>query len=111
MNNIQLTSLYPAAGKSSNEIAITAINNTQREYVWVGKAFSPITGVEEEFMIYQLQLNNGNIDYRAVPAKCPHQDGNVYCSLHRRPICLYSEYNNAYAVIKRNGVFYIAKSA
>lgn len=122
MNNIQLTSLYPAAGKSSNEIAITAINNTQREYVWVGKAFSPITGVEEEFMIYQLQLNDGNIDYRAVPAKCPHQganisnekvhqDGNVYCSLHRRPICLYSEYNNAYAVIKRNGVFYIAKSA
>lgn len=122
MNNLILSVFYPAAGKSNQEIAITQLKNTQREGVWIGQAISPLTSTEEEFVIYQVIHKNDVIDYRAIPAKCPHQganisndkvnaDGNVYCSLHRRPICLFSEYNKAYAVIKRDDDFYIAKNS
>ncbi|GHE79005.1 Rieske 2Fe-2S domain-containing protein [Thalassotalea profundi] len=121
MNNLSLKVFYPAGGKSNSEIIISQIVDTKLEGVMVGLALSPLTGVEEQFVIYQFTYKNNMIDYRAVPAKCPHQganisndevkaDGNVYCSLHRRPICIYSEYNTAYAVINRDNNFYIAKS-
>ena len=121
MNNLTLNVFYPAAGQSDSEVIINQIKDTQLQGVKVGIALSPLTGVEEEFVIYQLDHKHKMTDYRAVPARCPHQganisndgvkaDDNVYCSLHRRPICIYSEYNNAYAVIKRGNNFYIAKT-
>ena len=33
-------------------------------------------------------------------------DGNVYCSLHHRPIRIFSEYNYAYLVEKRADKFF-----
>ncbi len=122
MHFIKLKKYYPPGGISAKEIQITNIRSTDREDVLVGDAILPSTAREKPIVIYKLMLENGTIEYRAVPALCPHQgadisrdelkaDGNVYCSLHRRPICIYSEYNHAYLVEQRESEFVIVESS
>lgn len=121
MKEIELQQYYPAGAKSSREIEITEVEVTKRAGVLVGQAVLPLSTREKKVVIYQLSLINGATDLRVVSAQCPHQgadisldhlnnDGNVYCSLHRRPICIYSEYNQAYAVEIRAGKYFIIKS-
>lgn len=73
----------------------------------------------KKVLIFVQKLSDGKTEYRAIPAKCPHQgadisqdelkaDGNVYCSLHHRPICVYSEYT--YLVEKRASKYFIVKT-
>lgn len=118
MKQIELKVYYPAGGKSPENVKVTNVEVASKEDVFIGKAVLPHLSGEQKIIIYSLALENGTIDYRAIPALCPHQgadltndqvkaDGNVYCSLHRRPICLYSEYNQAYAVEKKNDTFLI----
>jgi nitrite reductase/ring-hydroxylating ferredoxin subunit len=112
---------FPAGGQAHTEIEITDISYTSRENVILGRTMLPLSKVAKDVVIYCQILANGRIEYRTVSAKCPHQganisqdelkaDGNVYCSLHRRPICIYSEYNYAYLVEKRGDKFFIIKS-
>lgn len=121
MHHIQLKQFYAPGGTSAQNIQIHNIQPTTQEYIYTGDATLPLSNRERRIVIYELMLESGDIDYRAVPAQCPHQgvdisrdevkpDGNVYCSLHRRPICVYSEYNQAYRVEKRDGHFFIAQS-
>lgn len=109
---------YVAGGKSNEEIEILSITPTKQEGVWRGRATLPGGYVEKDLVIYQLTNKENEIEYRTVPAQCPHQgadisndklnkDGNVYCSLHRRPICVFSEYNQAFLVEKRAEGFFI----
>lgn len=118
MNEIELKVYYPAGGKSSKDIHVKHIEAIPKKNVFIGQAILPHLSEEQKVIIYRLALTNGQTDYRAIPARCPHQgadltndnvkaDGNVYCSLHRRPICLYSEYNQAYPVVKKDGEFII----
>ena len=118
MNNIDLKQYFPAGGRCSVEIEISQITITKRAGVLRGRAILPLTKVEKEVVIYQLVNANEDIEYRTISAKCPHQgadisgdelkiDGNVYCSLHRRPICIFSEYNFAYLVEKRGEQYFI----
>lgn len=111
---------YPSGGRSANEVFIKNVK-TLREGVLVGTAKLPFASTEKPVVIYGQTLASGNIEYRTVSAQCPHQgadisrdelndDGNVYCSLHRRPICIYSEYNQAYLTEKRGDGYVIVKS-
>jgi len=120
MNQINLTAYFPAGGRASDEIEIRQVKATKQENISVGKATLPLSAVEKDVLIYQLNLESGANEYRAISAKCPHQgadishdelkkDGNVYCSLHRRPICIFSEYNHAYLVEKRGEQYFIVK--
>ena len=112
MQQIELKHYYPAGGSSSEERLINDISTTGKAGVLLGRVMLPNTTAVQKVIIYELLLENGNIDIRTIPALCPHQgadisedklkaDGNVYCSWHRRPICVYSEYNQAFAVEKR----------
>jgi len=118
MNKIELTVYYPAGGQVDKEIEINTVTTTKQDNVLSGMALLPLSAIEKPVVIYQLILAGGDIEYRAISAKCPHQgadisadklkaDGNVYCSLHRRPICIFSEYNYAYPVEKRGKRYYI----
>lgn len=118
MKKIDLKVYYPAGGKVNNEIVIAEVKSTSHKHVFTGTAVLPLTEQEQKVIIYCLELEEGNVDYRAIPARCPHQgadittdelklDGNVYCSWHRRPICVYSEYNQAFQVEKRGEQFFI----
>lgn len=109
---------YSAGGTSDQEVEILSIKPTKREGVWRGRVTLPAGYVEKDVVIYQLTNRENVIEYRTVPAQCPHQgadisndklnkDGNVYCSLHRRPICVFSEYNQAFLVEKRHERFFI----
>lgn len=110
---------YPAGGRSDKEIFIKNVK-ILRENVLVGTAKLPFSSAEKSVVIYGQILADGNKEYRTVSAQCPHQgadisrdelndDGNVYCSLHRRPICIYSEYNQAYLTEKRGDSYVIVK--
>ncbi|WP_158089080.1 Rieske (2Fe-2S) protein [Cognaticolwellia mytili] len=112
---------FPPGGLAKVESEITDITYTDRNDVILGQATLPLSNVAKKVAIYCRKLDNGKMEYRAVSAKCPHQgadisqdelkpDGNVYCSLHRRPICIFSEYNYAYLVEKRGEKFFISKS-
>jgi len=112
---------FPAGGKASEEIAITEITYTDRASVIFGRAILPLSPLEKPVVIHCQTLANGETEYRTISAKCPHQgadishdelkeDGNVYCSLHRRPIGIFSEYNHAYLTEKRLGNFFIVKT-
>jgi nitrite reductase/ring-hydroxylating ferredoxin subunit len=112
---------FPAGGQAQVEIEITDISYTDRNDVILGKAILPLSSVAKNVVVYRQTLDNGKTEYRTISAKCPHQgadisqdelkpDGNVYCSLHRRPICIFSEYNYAYLVEKRGDKFVIIKS-
>jgi nitrite reductase/ring-hydroxylating ferredoxin subunit len=121
MNQENLKQFVPAGGKALQDIKITDVNPTNRADVYVGMAVLPSTESKQKVVIYQLTLEDGSEDLRAISASCPHQgadisrdelkpDGNVYCSLHKRPICIYSKYNQAYAVVKREGQYIIEKT-
>lgn len=116
LNNIN----YPAGGRCDNEVFINNVK-TLRAGVLIGMAKLPFASTEKPVVIYGQTLASGNKEYRTVSAQCPHQgadisrdelnvDGNVYCSLHRRPICIYSEYNQAYLTEKRGDDYVILKS-
>ena len=111
---------YPAGGRTDNEILINNVK-TLRENVLIGMAKLPFASVEKAVVIYGQTIASGDIEYRTVSAQCPHQgadisrdelhaDGNVYCSLHRRPICIYSEYNQAYLTEKRGDDYVILET-
>ncbi len=121
MNTITLTQFFPAGGKASQEIEITQVKTTKQKHVLRGVAVLPASLTPQTVVIYQLLLTDGREEFRTVSAQCPHQgadisrdelkaDGNVYCSIHRRPICIYSEYNQAYLVEKRGERFFIKKT-
>lgn len=112
---------FPAGGKASEEIAITDITYSDSAGVIFGRARLPPSTLEKTVVIHGQTLANGNTEYRTISAKCPHQgadisrdelkdDGNVYCSLHRRPIGIFSEYNYAYLTEKRADEFFIVKN-
>jgi nitrite reductase/ring-hydroxylating ferredoxin subunit len=117
---LTLDTYYPAGGRVEHEIKIIGVKSTQRDDVLIAMAKLPSASVEKPVVIYQQLLANGETEYRTVSARCPHQgaditddklnaDGNVYCSLHRRPICIFSEYNHAYLTVKRADEFFIVK--
>ncbi|WP_159084211.1 Rieske 2Fe-2S domain-containing protein [Saccharobesus litoralis] len=117
----ELNVFYPAAGKCSARIKIEQVKETANPDVLVGKAQLPLTDHVGKVVIYKTILQDGSIDLRAVSAYCPHQgydiskdplkaDGNVYCSLHRRPICIYSEYNQAFAVENSGDEYWIIEN-
>ena len=119
MKQIELRRYFPTGGKSSETIEITDIKHGHD--IITGRAKLPLTEAEQKVIIYQLQLDNGNVDMRVIPAACPHQgydlsddrlkaDGNVYCSWHRRPICVYSEHNLAFSVEQQGDKFFILPS-
>jgi nitrite reductase/ring-hydroxylating ferredoxin subunit len=114
---------FPAGGQveAEIEIEITNISASDRADVTFGRAILPLSKQEKNVVIYQQMLANGKKEYRTISAKCPHQgadisrdelkaDGNVYCSLHRRPICIFSEYNYAYLTEKRADKYFIVRS-
>lgn len=116
-----LDSYYPANGRVDKEIEIIDISPTERADVFIGMARLAPASAEKPVVIYCQTLANGKKEYRTVSAKCPHQgadisrdelnaDGNVYCSLHRRPIGIFSEYNHAYLTEKRAEGFFIVKA-
>ena len=116
-----LDSYYPPGGRSEKEIKTFEITPTDRADFLHGIAKLPYASDAKPVVIYRQTLASGKVEYRTVSAKCPHQgaditrdelktDGNVYCSLHRRPICIFSEYNQAYVVEKRADEFIIVKS-
>lgn len=121
MTTLNKKTYFPAGGKADKEVEITHISYTDRADVIFGRTTLPLSTRETDVVIYSQLLENGTIEYRTVSAKCPHQgadirqdelkaDGNVYCSLHRRPICIFSEYNYAFLVQKRADKFFIIKS-
>lgn len=121
MNQQNLQQFFPAGGIVKKEVSINEVQPTLREDVFVGKAILPLTETKQKIVIYQVTLEDGRDDLRAISALCPHQgadisrdelkaDGNVYCSLHRRPICIYSKFNQAYAVTKYDDQYVIAVS-
>lgn len=121
INFNNLKEFFPAGGVSNKEVVITQLKVTANQHVATGLAILPTTETEQKIVLYTLILENGEVDYRAVSALCPHQgadisrdtlkvDGNVYCSLHKRPICIYSKYNQAFKVIKRDSQFVITKT-
>lgn len=118
MTLLTIKEYFPAGGQATQEIEITSIKSSNRADVMFGRAILPLSKIEKNVVIYRQTLVNGSTEYRTISAKCPHQgadisedelkpDGNVYCSLHRRPICIFSEYNYAYLVEKRADRFFI----
>lgn len=118
---LTLDTYYPAGGEVTQEIKLVEVKSTQRADVLLAKAKLPSASAEKPVVIYRQLLANGETEYRTISAKCPHQgadisqdelkpDGNVYCSLHRRPICIFSEYNRAYLTVKRADEFFIVTS-
>ncbi|GHF93664.1 Rieske 2Fe-2S domain-containing protein [Thalassotalea marina] len=112
---------FSAGGRISAEQQVMQIQDTNQNNVWRGRAILPPANLEKDILIYQATTEQGETKYRAVPAKCPHQgvdlvddvlkeDGNVYCHLHKRPICIFSEYNFGFDVVKRDEQFYLIKS-
>ncbi|WP_286232668.1 Rieske 2Fe-2S domain-containing protein [Thalassotalea sediminis] len=119
MNKDALIQYFPAGGVVDHDIeifdAVKLSSNTNS--VWRANAALPPAHVEKAILIFELE-DGEHREYRAIPAKCPHQgadlsndtlkkDGNVYCHLHKRPICVFSEYNYAFNVEKRGDNFVI----
>ncbi|NTS78102.1 Rieske 2Fe-2S domain-containing protein [Catenovulum sp. SM1970] len=115
-----LDKFFPAMGQSAKAILVDKVQATKNPDVLKGKAILPGTDHETKVLIY-LYLQGANLDMRLISAYCPHQgydltkeqlknDGNIYCSLHRRPICIYSEHNQAYKVEKRGEDYYICQT-
>lgn len=112
---------YPASKTSAIEISISDVKPAPIDNTWVGFVQLPAKDAEEKVVIYEVTFENGDVDRRLVPAACPHQgydisddalkaDGNVYCSLHRRPICVFSEHNRAFSVCKEGDRWFIPAS-
>ena len=122
MTMLTIKEYFPAGAQTTQEIEIFDVVKTERADVWLGEAIIPPGKITKKIVIYRQKLANGKYEYRTISAKCPHQgadisadelrpDGNVYCSLHRRPICIFSEYNYAYLVEKRERKFFIVKNS
>ena len=77
MNQIELKVYYPAGGKSSQDIVITSVEVTSKDNVFIGKAVLPHLSDEQKVIIYILELSDGRIDYRTIPARCPHQGADI----------------------------------
>lgn len=118
MHISELKEYYPPGRQAQAPVEITDVTPAKTANAWVGNALMPDTAKPKKVVIYALTLENEDIEYRVVPAACPHQgydisydplktDGNVYCTLHRRPICIYSEYNHAYSVKVEEGRYFI----
>lgn len=116
-----LGAYFAAGGRSDKEILLTNVVASERDGVLFARGKLPYASEEKPVVIYSQLLGNGEREYRTISAKCPHQgadishdplkaDGNVYCSIHRRPIGIFSEYNHAYLTQKRDDGFYILKS-
>lgn len=114
----KVTKYFPATGISEVDIEITNIKPAPAENAWNGKALLPGMEMVRKVVIYQAELPDGTVDKRVVLAACPHQgydisydelkeDGNVYCTLHKLPICVYSEHNRAFSVINEGERWYI----
>ncbi|MGB1263526.1 MAG: Rieske 2Fe-2S domain-containing protein [Cognaticolwellia sp.] len=121
MTLLTLKEYFPAGGQAHENVEIHDITQSDRADVFFGRAILPPSTLAKDVVIYGQTLANGNKEYRTISAKCPHQgadisqdllkgDGNVYCSLHKRPICIFSEYNYAFLVEKRDDKFFIVKS-
>lgn len=118
MSNIILKTLFPAGGVSNNTIEILNVKDTNNADVLTGTAILPATTEAQKVVIYRVVNELGQDDYRAISALCPHQgaditrdelkqDGNVYCSLHKRPICIFSKFNEAFTVEKSDDKYFI----
>lgn len=118
MTTIILQECFKAGSQIAEEQLILSVSKTAQENVWRGEAKLPPANLQKEILIYKAQTPEGEVIYRAIPAKCPHQganlsddplkpDGNVYCHLHRRPICVFSEYNFAFDVRRNLDQFYL----
>ena len=118
MSNITLKTLFPAGGFSNNTIEILNVKKTTNPDVLIGTTVLPATTAEQKVVIYHVVNESGQDDYRTISALCPHQgaditrdelkqDGNVYCSLHKRPICVFSKFNQAFAVQKKDDKYFI----
>ncbi len=110
---IETKVIFPVGAKAQEQIAIDDVKPTSQNGILSGKAHLPTSAEYGKVLIYQ----QGD-DLRVISAYCPHQnydiskdpikpDGNVYCSLHKRPICLYSEYNQAFKVELRGQKYII----
>jgi nitrite reductase/ring-hydroxylating ferredoxin subunit len=121
MNNLFVENIFAAGGVSNETIEIVNVKPTNRDDVLTGTAKLPATSTEQKVVIYQAVTESGEYDYRAISASCPHQgvdisrdelkpDGNVYCSLHKRPICVFSKFNQAFSVEERSGQYFIIQS-
>lgn len=114
----ELKDYYPPGRQAKEPIEILNIKPANTDNAWVGHALMPDTAKPKKVIIHALTLEDDEIEYRVIPAACPHQgydlsydplksDGNVYCTLHRRPICIYSEYNQAYRVKVESDRYFI----
>lgn len=117
MKKSELIAYFPAGGKAPSEIEISEVLPTKQEGVLMGIAALPPAATPKKVLIYMLE-DEGVTELRAIPAMCPHQgadisgdilknDGNVYCHLHKRPICVFSEYNYSFMVEQRQEQFFI----
>lgn len=118
MHQSELTQYYPPGQTAPTPVEITNVTPATIENTWIGFALMPDAEKVRKVVIYALTLTSGEEEYRVVPAACPHQgydisydklknDGNVYCTLHRRPICIYSENNHAYEAKIENNRYYL----
>lgn len=118
MNKEDLIEYFPCGGITDHEIVVFDVKQLKRSNKWLAQAILPPAKNAKSILIYRLGQGE-QAEYRAIPAKCPHQgadltddelkhDGNVYCHLHKRPICVFSEYNYAFKVVKRENQFVIA---
>ena len=122
MSNFSLKCFFPAGGLSNEIIEIKDVKKTQNNNVLTGGAILPFTTAKQKVVIYHSLTELGESDYRAISASCPHKgadiskdelkdDGNVYCSLHKRPICVFSKFNQAFSVEKRDNKYYILSAS
>ena len=118
MADIIIQEYFDAGRQVLEEQEIVDVNETTQSTVWRGRASLPPSNVQKDVLVYQAKSPDGHVMYRAIPAKCPHQgadlsedplkpDGNVYCHLHRRPICVFSEYNFAFDVKREGSRFFL----
>ena len=123
MSNLSLKQFFPAGGLSNKIIEIKDVKTTTNNSdVLTGITILPNTTIEQKVVIYHSLTELGESDYRAISASCPHQgadisrdelkdDGNVYCSLHKRPICVFSKFNQALSVEKRGSKYFILSTS
>ncbi|MDO6427313.1 Rieske 2Fe-2S domain-containing protein [Thalassotalea sp. 1_MG-2023] len=117
MNKNELIQYFPCGGVIDHEVPVFDVKPLKQNNAWNAIATLPPANTAKAIIIYCLGEGE-EAEYRTIPAKCPHQgadlshdelkhDGNVYCHLHKRPICVFSEYNYAFNVIKRDNKFVI----
>ncbi len=110
--------MFPAGGKVTSPVEVIDVKPTKVAGTFVGHTQLPNTTQSQKVVMYHIVLDSGFDDYRVIPAACPHQgadisrdelkpDGNVYCSLHKRPICVFSKFNQAFPVEIIDGKYFL----